>query len=105
MERSMLNDFLAHGGGLNAIISVNPVTNERFTIIRGGIFPVGAGQLGAMVIAPDGNILTTDTYPIDSTDIRFYGRIVRTDPASGNQVVIFSVPNRRLGGLAIAPEG
>ena len=101
-----VNDFLARHGGFNTIKSVNPLTGAQTTIVNGGIFPVGAGQLGGLMIAGDGSILTSDTYPINLTNgVQFYGRIVSTDPVSGNQSIVFSAPNLRLNGLAMESNG
>jgi len=97
-----VNDFLAHGGGINRITQVNPLDGTQTIIVNGGIFPVGAGQLGGMAIASDGGILATTAF---YNGIQWEGGVVRTDPLTGSQSVIFSDPNLDLHGLSIESDG
>ena len=81
-----VNEFGNRSGGDNRITLVDPVTGAQTTIVKGGIFAVGAGQLGGIVIDRNGNILSADCLPTNF--IGCVGRIISTDPITGNQTVI-----------------
>ena len=98
-----VNEFGNRSGGDNRITLVDPVTGAQTTIVKGGIFAVGAGQLGGIVIDRNGNILSADCLPTNF--IGCVGRIISTDPITGNQTVIFSQNNLRLKGIVLDSLG